>query len=145
MFSECEPDYGNPAHCHCRCGLHTHGGLTPAALGCVFDSRRTMLDSRGTAFGSPNHGGLTRDALLGYAFVHRKNRFSLANVRTATQERGGVSPPWNVLGMRTLGPDERWICTLSRKPPVVCSRNANPITEIPRIAIADAVCTPTAG
>jgi hypothetical protein len=32
-----------------------------------------------------------------------------------------------------------------RKPPVVCSRNANLLTEIPRIAVADAVCEPTAG
>jgi hypothetical protein len=32
-----------------------------------------------------------------------------------------------------------------RKPPVVCSRNANPITAIRRIAVAEAVCNPTAG
>jgi len=34
------------------------------------------------------------------AFVHRKNRFLPANVRTATRA-GGVSPPWDVIGMRT--------------------------------------------
>jgi hypothetical protein len=39
------------------------GGLTPAALGCVFASRWTMFDSRGTAVGLPNHGGLTPAAL----------------------------------------------------------------------------------
>jgi hypothetical protein len=50
--SACELETGNSAHCHCRRGLHTHGGLTPAALGCVFDSRWTMFDSRGTPFGS---------------------------------------------------------------------------------------------
>jgi len=27
VFSECEPDYENPAHCPCRRGLRTHGGL----------------------------------------------------------------------------------------------------------------------
>jgi hypothetical protein len=38
-------------------GLHTHGGLTPAALACVFDSRWTMFDSRGTPFGSRTTAG----------------------------------------------------------------------------------------
>ena len=42
---------------HCRRGLHTHGGLTPAARDCAFDSRWTMLDSRGTAFGSRTTAG----------------------------------------------------------------------------------------
>jgi hypothetical protein len=43
-------------------GTH-HGGLTPAALGCVFASPRTLLDSRWPAFAFPNHGGLTPAAL----------------------------------------------------------------------------------
>ena len=44
--------------------LPNHGGLTPAAPGWVFDSRCTMFDSRGAAFGSQNHGGLTVAALV---------------------------------------------------------------------------------
>jgi hypothetical protein len=44
--------------------LANHGGLTPAAPGCAFASRRTMFESRCTMFGSPTHGGLTLAALL---------------------------------------------------------------------------------
>ena len=165
--------------------LHTHGGLTPAALACVFgqpldnvrfsrysvrfteprraDTRRSCerafvhrecryfsgdwrrasrsgwrkpavahhpivrgecnhsaKTDRHCRCGSPNHGGLTRDALFGQAFVHRKNRYSPTNVRSATQERGALAP-------RGVNP------------------RASSKREIPRIAIADAVCTPTAG
>jgi hypothetical protein len=64
MFSECEPDYGNPAHCRCRRGLQPHGGLTPAALGRGFANRQTMFEFRGRASGSPSHGGLTVAALV---------------------------------------------------------------------------------
>jgi hypothetical protein len=38
--------------------------------------------------GVGHHGGLTPAALFGRAFVHRKIRFSPADVRTPTQERG---------------------------------------------------------
>jgi hypothetical protein len=38
------------------------------------------------------HGGLTPAALFRRAFVHRKNRFSSADVRHATQERGALAP-----------------------------------------------------
>jgi hypothetical protein len=52
----------------------------------------------------------------------------------------GWSPPAPAIGLRyTLRKSG------GRKPPVVCSRNANLTTEIPRIAVADAVCEPTAG
>jgi hypothetical protein len=48
MFSECEPDYGNPAHCRCRRGLQPHGGLTPAAPGrmCVCASRKSFFAAK---------------------------------------------------------------------------------------------------
>ncbi len=40
VFSACEPAYGNPAHCRCKRGLYTHGGLTSAAPGeCAFVHR----------------------------------------------------------------------------------------------------------
>jgi hypothetical protein len=120
MFSECEPDYGNPAHCHCRRGLQPHGGLTPAAPGRGFANRQTMFEFRGRASGSPSHGGLTPAALFRRAFVHRENRF-LTGRRPYTNTRAGAS----------------------------ASRGASPHAsskrEIPRIGIADAVCNPTAG
>jgi hypothetical protein len=54
-----QPWYADPV----ANALHRHGGLTPAALGCVFASPRTLLDSRRPAFAFPNHGGLTPAAL----------------------------------------------------------------------------------
>jgi hypothetical protein len=94
MFSECEPDYGNPAHCRCRRGLQPHGGLTPAAPGRGFANRWTMFDSGGTTLGSLNHGGLTPAALFRRAFVHRKNRFLAGGRPHRNTRAGGVSPPW---------------------------------------------------
>jgi folate-dependent phosphoribosylglycinamide formyltransferase PurN len=90
----------NSPHCRCRRGLHTHGGLTPAALVSVSHGRRTVRDFRGTALGSPDHGGLTPAALVNLRSCTAKIVFWPANVRTATGA-GGVSPPWDVLGMRT--------------------------------------------
>jgi hypothetical protein len=69
-----------------------HGGLTPAAPGWVFDSRCTMLDSRGAAFGSQNHGGLTPAAIVKLAFVHRECRYFPADRRRAPGA-AGVSQP----------------------------------------------------
>jgi hypothetical protein len=73
---------------------HTHGGLTPAAPGCAFASRRTMFDSRCTMFGSPSHGGMTPAAPVNVRLCIAKIVFSPANVRSAPRA-GGVSPPWN--------------------------------------------------
>jgi hypothetical protein len=72
---------------------HTHGGLTPAALGPASHGRRTLRDFRGTALGSRNHGGLTPAALVNVRSCIAKIVFSPANVRTAPTA-GGVSPPW---------------------------------------------------
>jgi hypothetical protein len=101
MFSECEPDYGNLAHCRCRGGLQPHGGLTPAAPGRGFANRQTMFEFRGRASGSPIHGGLTFAALFRRAFVHRRNRFFAGGRSHRSTRAGGVSPPWYVFGMRT--------------------------------------------
>jgi hypothetical protein len=119
--SACELEKGNPAHCRCRCGLRTHGGLTPAAPGCGFANRSTMFDSHGTASGSPRHGGLTSAALFSVCVGASLKSFFRRQTFVRQHKSGG------------------------RKPPVVCSRNANLTTEIPRIAVADAVCEPTAG
>jgi hypothetical protein len=76
--------------------LPNHGGLTPAALGCVLASPRTLLDSRRTALAFPEHGGLTPAALVHKRLCIAKGVIFPANERRALrQERGGcVSPPW---------------------------------------------------
>jgi hypothetical protein len=80
-----------------------------------------MFEFRGRASASPIHGGLTPAALAGCAFVHRKNRF-LTGGRPHTQYKSG-----------------------GRQPPVAMFSECEPETAIRRIAIADAVCNPTAG
>jgi hypothetical protein len=78
-----------------------------------------MFEFRGRASGSPIHGVITPAALFGVRLCIAKVVFRRQTSAT-TQERGASAPR----GM---------------------SRNANPKREIPRIAIADAVCNPTAG
>jgi hypothetical protein len=77
--------------------LHTHGGLTPAARDCAFDSRWTMFDSRGTAIGSPNHGGLTRDSLVSVR-VCTANGVIFPETGVVHPGAAGVSQPWRTIG-----------------------------------------------
>jgi hypothetical protein len=69
-----------------------HGGLTPAALGCVFASPRTLPNSHRTAFAFPTHGGLTPAAPADVRLCIAKIAISPADIRTATQERGASAP-----------------------------------------------------
>jgi hypothetical protein len=70
--------------------LAYHGGLTPAALGCVFASPRTLLDSHRTAFAFSNHGGLTPAALDSVVGVRRK-LFASASKRDRLPNQGGLT------------------------------------------------------
>jgi hypothetical protein len=66
-----------------------------------------------------HHGGLTPAALVNLRSCIAKIVFSPANVRTATRA-GGVSPPWDVLGMRTRNVEIRRIAVAT----VVSDRQA---------------------
>jgi hypothetical protein len=69
-----------------------HGGLTNAAFNSVFTSRRRLRDSNRTTFGYRTTAGSRPPLLVERAFVHRKNRFSPADIRTPTKERGASAP-----------------------------------------------------
>jgi hypothetical protein len=97
-----------------------------------------------------NHGGLTPAAPGRMCVCASQKSFSHWQTSASQYKSGGRKPPvgnetsrglmsacaGNLFPLRKSG---------RRQPPVVCSRNANPITAIWRIAIADAVCNPTAG
>jgi hypothetical protein len=67
--------------------LPNHGGLTPAAPGFAFASRRTMFDCRGTAVGLPNHGGLTPAA-------HANVRLCIANGALCSERTSCTRSGW---------------------------------------------------
>jgi hypothetical protein len=71
--------------------LANHGGLTPAAPGCVFASRWAMFDSRGTVSDSPDHGGLT-PAALGCVFASRWTMFDSRRAAFGSPNHGGLTP-----------------------------------------------------
>jgi hypothetical protein len=71
--------------------LPTHGGLTPAAPGFAFASRRTMFDSRRAASGSPTHGGLTPVA-PGCAFASRRTMFDSRGTVCGSPNHGELTP-----------------------------------------------------
>ena len=77
----------------CKYVSATHGGLTPAALGCRRDvAPRLCVSPLQVRF--PSHGGLTAAAPAACAFVHRKSRNSAGKrSRRDLQERGGRKPP----------------------------------------------------
>jgi hypothetical protein len=116
---------------NCNCVTHTHGGLTPVA-----ERTRPQLQLR---YSHPRRADARRSCAR--AFVHRKNRFSPANVRTAPRA-GGVSPPWDVLGMRSRNAEIQRVAVAN----VVSDQrraNASRWTKAP--AIATVLLTPTAG
>jgi hypothetical protein len=112
----------NSSHWNCKRGLQTHGGLTPAALGCVDDSRRTLRHSprtarvmRTTAGSRPPLSVVLTTAAEHYAillaqrasceprrayarrswycaFVHRKRRYFTGERSCCNQERGASAP-----------------------------------------------------
>jgi hypothetical protein len=90
MFSVCELETWKPSALRLQTWFPTGGGLTPVA-----GRKRPQLQLR-----YQTHGGLTPAALVNLRSCIAKIVFSPANVRTATRA-GGVSPPWDVLGMRT--------------------------------------------
>jgi hypothetical protein len=73
-----------------------HGGLTPAALGCVFASPRTLLNSHRTAFAFPTHGGLTV-AALDAAVVVRRTLFCFLEVLVLAEVNGPLAGGGKVL------------------------------------------------
>jgi hypothetical protein len=79
--------------------LSNHGGLTPAALGCVFASPRTLLDSRRPAFAFPNHGGLT-PAALGCVFASPRTLLDSRRPAFALPNHGGRTPRRSRLRVR---------------------------------------------
>jgi hypothetical protein len=73
----------------------------------------------------PNtHGGLTPAALVNVRSCIAKIVFSPTNVRNCNTRAGGVSPPWDVLGMRTRNAEIQrvavatWFPTSGRLTPV---------------------------
>jgi hypothetical protein len=79
---------------HCRCGLHTHGGLTPAALACVFGRPLDNVRFSRHSVRFPNHGGLT-PAAPDRMCVCTSQKSVFADRRAHRNARaGGVSPPW---------------------------------------------------
>jgi hypothetical protein len=77
--------------------LPTHGGLTPAAPGFAFASRRTMFDSRRAASGSPTHGGLTPTALANVRLCIANG--ALCSERTSCTWSGWRKPAVGNTGM----------------------------------------------
>jgi hypothetical protein len=78
-------------------GSPNHGGLTPAALACVFgqpldNARFSRHSDRFT-----NHGGLTPAALVERASVQREWRYFSGDWRRAPGA-AGVSQPWRTIG-----------------------------------------------
>jgi hypothetical protein len=90
MFSVCKSAPWKPSALRLQTRFPTSGGLTPVA-----GRKRPQLQLR-----YQTHGGLTPAALGNVRSCIEKIVFSPANVRTAPRA-GGVSPPWDVLGMRT--------------------------------------------
>jgi len=81
--------------------LPTHGGLTPAALGCVDDSRRTLRHSPRTARVMRTTAGLRPPLLLLCVRASQKAVFHRRTI-VLQSRAGGVSPPWNVPSAREL-------------------------------------------
>ena len=125
----------------CNRVTHTHGGLTPAALVPASRGRCTVRDFCATAFGSPYHGGLTPAALVNVRSRIAKIVFSPADIRTATRA-GGVSPPWDVLGMRSRNAEIQRVAVATV---VSDQRRANASRWTKASAIAIALLIPTAG
>jgi hypothetical protein len=63
-----------------------------------FETPKFIASPSHTRFANPRRAHARRSCEC--AFVHRKNRFLPADVRSATRA-GGVSPPWDVFGMGT--------------------------------------------
>jgi hypothetical protein len=118
--------------------LPHHGGLTPAALVPASHGRRTLRGFRGTALGSPDHGGLTPAALVNLRWCTAQIVFWPANVRTATRA-GGVSPPWDALGMRTRNVETQRVAVANA---VSDQRRANAGRRTEPSAIATALPNP---
>jgi hypothetical protein len=92
---------GKSSHRSHRRGSENHGGLMPAALGCVFASPRTLLDSRRPAFAFPNHGGLTPAALVNARLCIAKGViWPVTGHRAWRQERGASAPRGKRLPLR---------------------------------------------
>jgi hypothetical protein len=81
-----------------RVRIAHHGGLTPAALGCVFASRQTLLDSRSNAFVSHTTAGSRPPLLRTLVCALHIAHFS-PNLRRATRA-AGVSQPCDEQGTR---------------------------------------------
>jgi hypothetical protein len=110
-------------------------GFRPAAeLASVAGQNRPQLQLR-----YQTHGGLTHRRSCECAFLHRKKSFfSPANVRTATRA-GGVSPPWDVLGMRTRNVETQRVAVANA---VSDRRRANDGRQTEPSAIATALPNP---
>ena len=106
-----------------------HGGLTPAALGCVFASPRTLLNSHRTAFAFPNHGGLTTPLSVVVLLVAEQRSILTARVRFCVPRRADARRSCRTcvcaprMSLFFNGPTS---CTRSgwRKPAVVVKRFA---------------------
>jgi hypothetical protein len=111
----------NSSHWNCRRGLQTHGGLTPAALGCVDDTRRTLRHSPRTGRVMRTTAGLRPPLLVTCVRASQTSFFRRQTL--ARQHKSG-----------------------GRQPPVECTqRTRTRSAEIRRIGIADGVYKPTAG
>jgi hypothetical protein len=71
--------------------LPTHGGLTPAALGCVAAEHYAILLAQ-RASCEPRRADTRRSCYC--AFVHRKHRFFAGRHSHTNTRAEGVSPPW---------------------------------------------------
>jgi hypothetical protein len=154
----------------CNCVTHTHGGLTPAALAGTFASRRTVLDFCDSPLYHPPRRADTRRSWE-CAFVHRTNRFfpdkrshctksggrkppvgyktplQIATAFLQQSARGqpgatGVSPPWDVLGMRTRNAEIQRVAVANV---VSDQRQVDAGRWTKASAIAIALLIPTAG
>jgi hypothetical protein len=116
----------------CKCA-----SLTPTA-----GSRRSLDESvRNRSCVTHTHGGLTPAALGNVRSCIAKIVFSPANVRTAPRA-GGVSPPWDVLGMRTRNAEIQRVAVATV---VSDQQRADAGRWTKASAIATALLIPTAG
>jgi hypothetical protein len=130
------------------------GGVSPPWEHCTRAQRLKIAESRRWYKARPFAAPLIANATA-IGTHHRRpcGQARLCLCKRVSQTHGGLTP---------AAPGRMCVCASQksfshrrtsasqyksggRKPPVVCFRNANPITAIRRIAVADAVCNPTAG
>jgi hypothetical protein len=128
---------GKRSHCNVRAG----GVSPPVECAPHTSSRRRNSSHRRRTCDLQTHGGLTPAALVHVRSCIAKIVFSPANVRSATRA-GGVSPPWDVLGMRTRNAEIQRVAVANV---VSDQRRANAGRRTQPSAIAIALLTPTAG